>query len=249
MEPWTVRVRHRGTELRVAAHADERVALLQERVHVLTQVPPANQKWLAQRAPGGPVPSLTRVVQRHEAEHVSLADAGVRDGSTLTMIGGTDDEVQGLREQESDWAKRHAPRTLHPSLLRGATPRSTATPSARPVFAQLAVHPSASPGDAWHARVLRYLERLASDPAVLHVCRTHGYEVGTLTELLPHEHPHLLGLNENRGQRILLRIRTDAADGTRDYKTTRRVLMHELAHNEVRAPLTRSRSTRPSSRS
>lgn len=78
-----------------------------------------------------------------------------------------------------------------------------------------------------------YLKRLASDPAVLHVCRSHAYEVGTLTELLPHESPNLLGLNENKGQRILLRIRTDAGDGTRDYRTTRRVLMHELAHNEI----------------
>ncbi len=47
------------------------------------------------------------------------------------------------------------------------------------------------------------------------------------------EHPGLLGLNENAGQRILLRIRTDDAEGFRDYKTTRRVLVHELAHNKI----------------
>ncbi|WFD49747.1 hypothetical protein GLX27_004432 [Malassezia furfur] len=149
------------------------------------------------------------------------------------MLGATDDEVQGVRDQESAWAKRRAPRTLHPSLLRGAKPRSTVTLSQPAVFGQLAVHPGTQPTDRYHALVLRYLERLANDPAVLHVCRAHGYQVGVLTELLPHEHPDLLGLNENKGQRILLRIRTDAADGTRDYKTTRRVLMHELAHNEI----------------
>ncbi len=61
----------------------------------------------------------------------------------------------------------------------------------------------------------------------------HAYSVGILTELLPHEHPNLLGLNENMGARISLRIRTDRYDGFRDYTTSRRVLMHELAHNEV----------------
>ena len=35
------------------------------------------------------------------------------------------------------------------------------------------------------------------------------------------------------GDTILLRIRTDAADGLRDYKTTRRVLIHELCHIEI----------------
>jgi hypothetical protein len=40
-----------------------------------------------------------------------------------------------------------------------------------------------------------------------------------------------LGLNENAGQRILLRLRTDAYDGYRDYKTILKTLCHELAHN------------------
>lgn len=189
------------------------------------------------------MPRLAAVIQRQSAADTTLYDAQLRDGAVLTMLGATDDEVQGVRDQESAWAKRRAPRTLHPSLLRGAKvrerarltqPRSTVTLSQPAVFGQLAVHPGTQPTDRYHALVLRYLERLANDPAVLHVCRAHGYQVGVLTELLPHEHPDLLGLNENKGQRILLRIRTDAADGTRDYKTTRRVLMHELAHNEVR---------------
>ncbi|WFD39947.1 uncharacterized protein MJAP1_002929 [Malassezia japonica] len=188
---------------------------------------------MAQRVPGGPMPTLTRTVQRQEAGATPLEACGLRDGALVTVVGAKDDEINAIHEQESAWARRNAPRQLHPSLLRGAKPRSTATPAPRRVFGQCVVHPNTPSHDRFNGLVLRYLERLASDPAVLHVCRTHGYEVGTLTELLPHEHPNLLGLNENKGQRILLRIRTDAADGTRDYKTTRRVLMHELAHNEI----------------
>lgn len=40
-----------------------------------------------------------------------------------------------------------------------------------------------------------------------------------------------LGLNRNRGEVIELRLRTDAYDGYRDYRTIRKTLCHELAHN------------------
>jgi hypothetical protein len=61
--------------------------------------------------------------------------------------------------------------------------------------------------------------------------RSHKFSVGLLSELAPHEHPNLLGLNVNAGQSILLRIRTDAYDGFRSYAEIRRVLCHELTHN------------------
>ena len=75
------------------------------------------------------------------------------------------------------------------------------------------------------------LEKLANDKAVQHIMRIHQFSVGVLTELAPHEHPELLGLNVNAGQAIKLRIRTDAYDGFRLYKDVRRVLCHELTHN------------------
>ena len=73
--------------------------------------------------------------------------------------------------------------------------------------------------------------RLANDPAIQHVMHTHRFSVGVLTELAPHEQPHLLGLNVNAGQAIKLRLRTDRYDGFRTYKEVRRVLCHELTHN------------------
>lgn len=59
----------------------------------------------------------------------------------------------------------------------------------------------------------------------------HEFSVGVLTELAPHEHPGLLGLNVNAGQAIKLRLRTDRYDGFRLYAEVRRVLCHELTHN------------------
>lgn len=81
------------------------------------------------------------------------------------------------------------------------------------------------------ASALALLEKLAADPAITHVMRTNRLSVGVLTELAPHEHPELLGLNENVGQAIKLRLRTNAYDGFRSYKEVRRVLCHELTHN------------------
>lgn len=78
---------------------------------------------------------------------------------------------------------------------------------------------------------LTLLTKLSQDPAINHIMQRHKFSVGLLTELAPHEHPGLLGLNENGGQAIKLRLRTDKYDGFRTYKEVRRVLCHELSHN------------------
>lgn len=63
----------------------------------------------------------------------------------------------------------------------------------------------------------------------------HKWSVGLLTEMNPAEHTthesRTLGLNRNAGEVIELRLRTDAYDGYRDYKTIRKTLCHELTHN------------------
>lgn len=41
-----------------------------------------------------------------------------------------------------------------------------------------------------------------------------------------------MGLNKNKGQQILLRIRTDDRKGFRKMLSIRQVLFYELAHNE-----------------
>lgn len=88
-------------------------------------------------------------------------------------------------------------------------------------------------------RSLAFLERLKNDPGIRAAMRAHKFGVGLLTEMDPlsytessHEGTtRILGLNRNRGEVIELRLRTDAYDGYRDYKTIRRTLCHELAHN------------------
>ncbi|KAI1132212.1 WLM domain-containing protein [Nemania abortiva] len=88
-------------------------------------------------------------------------------------------------------------------------------------------------------RSLAFLERLKADPGIRAAMRAHKFSVGLLTEMDPlsytessHEGTtRILGLNRNKGEVIELRLRTDAYDGYRDYKTIRNTLCHELAHN------------------
>ncbi|KAH7413354.1 zinc metallo protein-like proteinase [Cadophora sp. MPI-SDFR-AT-0126] len=86
---------------------------------------------------------------------------------------------------------------------------------------------------------LKFLQRLKDDIGIKAAMRKHKFTVPLLTEMNPVEHTQsnhegttrTLGLNRNAGEVIELRLRTDAYDGYRDYKTIRKTLCHELAHN------------------
>lgn len=88
-------------------------------------------------------------------------------------------------------------------------------------------------------RSLQFLQRLKDDAGIKAAMRKHKFTVPLLTEMNPIEHTQsnhegtsrTLGLNRNAGEVIELRLRTDAYDGYRDYKTIRNTLCHELAHN------------------
>jgi hypothetical protein len=83
-------------------------------------------------------------------------------------------------------------------------------------------------------RSLDFLKRLRDDPGIRAAMIKHKFSVPLLTEMNPAEHTtsesRTLGLNRNKGEVIELRLRTDAYDGYRDYRTIRKTLCHELAH-------------------
>lgn len=84
-------------------------------------------------------------------------------------------------------------------------------------------------------KALQILTSLAEDPAFLAILEKHQWSVGALCELYPEGYVGVsdvcvLGLNENKGQKIKLRIRTDDLKGFRKILTIKKVLFHELAH-------------------
>jgi hypothetical protein len=85
-------------------------------------------------------------------------------------------------------------------------------------------------------KALSILTRLAQDPGILACMAKYKWKVGSLAELYPDgkvgESPVcVMGLNQNQGQIISLRLRTDDLRGFRKPLSIRRVLYHELAHN------------------
>lgn len=77
------------------------------------------------------------------------------------------------------------------------------------------------------------LTTLANDPGVLACMAKHEWNVGSLAELYPKgdvTKTRVMGLNRNKGQQILLRLRTEDLQGFRKILSIRKVLFHELAH-------------------
>ncbi|OCH85878.1 WLM-domain-containing protein [Obba rivulosa] len=217
-EPIELNVSHRGATYKLSLLPTDTLALLYARLEELTGVPPPLQKLLYKGKKLNTTPDDT------------LEQAGLRHGTKLQMLGTRPDELQGLQKTETEHQRRE--RILRERAARGpvkvrSTARSGPDPDAQFRFHR--IEPLAHLPVPESARTL--LQRLADDPAVRAVMRAHKLAVGLLTELAPHEQPHLLGLNVNAGEAIKLRLRTDRYDGFRTYKEVRRVLCHELTHN------------------
>ncbi len=80
------------------------------------------------------------------------------------------------------------------------------------------------------------LSSLVNDPGILACMAKHKWNVGCLAEMYPEgkvgqSEVCIMGLNQNKGAKILLRLRTDDLTGFRKILSIRKVLFHELAHN------------------
>ncbi|KDQ61471.1 hypothetical protein JAAARDRAFT_511389 [Jaapia argillacea MUCL 33604] len=209
-------VTHRGTSYQLHLLPDTTLAILHARLEELTSVPPEHQKLLYKGKKSGTEDSL-------------LEKLGLKDGMKVQMLGSTAEEVGGMRAVEDERMRRERimrERASKPQF------KVRSTGSSSPASAQYKFHRlEPLPHLPNPTSALTLLTRLSNDPAIQHVMQQHKFAVGLLTELAPHEHPELLGLNVNAGQAIKLRLRTDAYDGFRLYKDVRRVLCHELTHN------------------
>jgi len=209
-------ITHKTTQYPLSLSPSETFANLQTRLHELTSVPPPLQKLLYK---GKKTPATSEY---------TIEEAGLKDGTKIMLLGSTVQDIDGLKATEAE--KKRKDDIMRQRAARGPTKvRTTASPSSASAnyrFHKLEpLRHLPSPDSA-----LDILKRLSNDPAIAHVMRIHQFAIGLLTELAPHEYPHLLGLNQNAGAIIKLRLRTDSYDGFRNYKEVRRVLCHELTH-------------------
>ena len=87
------------------------------------------------------------------------------------------------------------------------------------------------------------LQDLASDPGIQAVMRLHRWKVGCLCEMFPEglvgvSEVCVMGLNENKGQRIRLRLRTDDLQGFRKALSIKKVRFCSLGMTGQRPNLT-----------
>ncbi|PYH81471.1 WLM-domain-containing protein [Aspergillus uvarum CBS 121591] len=161
----------------------------------------------------------------------------------LTVLGSPTREITTLNAQGADQAAREQRRlTTHAQYAATATPSAVSSSLSR-------IHTISSENDTSQYTFHRllplphlpnpqrshdFLARLRDDPGIRSAMRIHKFSVPVLTEMDPVEHTtahsRTLGLNRNKGEVIELRLRTDAYDGYRDYRTIRKTLCHELAH-------------------
>jgi len=153
----------------------------------------------------------------------------------ITLLGSTSAQLETLKSSIAT-AKTQSQRRTYTGPIKPATPAKTrdwkaAQSDVTYTFLQLKPLPYLPHPE----RSLQYLERLRDDPGIKATMRKHQWSVPLLTEMNPADHTthesKTLGLNRNKGQVIELRLRTDSYDGYRDYKTIRKTLCHELAHN------------------
>lgn len=212
---------HHGKPIALSFAQDATLSDLSERVTTDLLIPRSNQKFLVGSKLGLQKPPF-------KDPTIPLTELSSKK---VTLMGSTTAEVSSLNTSIS---AASAPRRRGP--IKAATPARNRDykkiqEEAQYTFQTLRSLPYLPNPD----RSLRFLERLRDDAGIKAAMRTHKFSVPLLTEMDPAMHTtqesRTLGLNRNQGEVIELRLRTDAYDGYRDYKTIRNTLCHELAHN------------------
>lgn len=220
-------IHFRGAPHSIAVPAGWTLSELAGLVEETYTIPASKQKYMVTPKGGTykhPFPSSPSAQTLREKKIVLL---GTPDQEIANLQDAIHDAQQALQRRR---VARGNARAHQPSVAR-RTNWKTASQEAQYTFHAIKPLPYL-PNPS---RSQRFLERLASDPGIKASMLKHHFSVGLLTEMDPAMHTthesRTLGLNRNRGEVIELRLRTDAYDGYRDYRTIRKTLCHELSHN------------------
>lgn len=211
---------HHGHPFAVVLPSDATLTDLSNHVTQALSVPPSNQKFMITPKIGTLKPPFT-------TDHALSSLTGKK----IVLLGSASEDISKLSQTI---ASASAPRRQGP--IKAAQParnRDWKKVQDESTYTFHTIRPlNYLPNSE---RSQRFLERLAQDPGIKASMRKHQFSVGLLTEMDPAMHTthesRTLGLNRNKGEVIELRLRTDAYDGYRDYKTIRKTLCHELSHN------------------
>jgi len=175
-----------------------------------------------------------------------VQDTGLKDNDKVLIIGSTQAEVDFVKNARADplvkgfdalerdeRARRKRTKRLQQSFW-----GTKQHPEYK--FCQMKAEYKYTTPTPYEAEAL--LNKLATDPAIVKIMTERRFVVGLLTEMSPQEAQErmrsegkngvdLLGYNQNAGQKIVLRLRTDDVKGFRPYYDLMNTLIHEITHN------------------
>lgn len=222
----SITLTHHGKPHTFSFSSDATISDLSDEIVDSLYVPPSNQKLMISK-----LGLLKAPFKDPELPLCSIAD------KKITLMGSTAAEASSISEA-AEHASRRATRRSRPMQRVSAYKThdwKKEQEESQYTFTTLRPLPYL-PNPS---KSLAFLQRLKDDAGIKAAMRKHKFTVPLLTEMNPIEHTQsnaegtsrTLGLNRNAGEVIELRLRTDAYDGYRDYKTIRNTLCHELAHN------------------
>ncbi|EPS25769.1 Ubiquitin and WLM domain-containing metalloprotease [Penicillium oxalicum] len=232
-----ITVHHQGTPHQLQLSDSATLQDLSTEIEQIFDIPTDNQKLLISPKPG---------MQKAPFPPTPLSSLLALDSPKfkITLLGTPAKAIADLHQQSESTRKRLEARASALAAARRAKHKSSSS-STSTRTSGIHTLSSSSSNYTFHRllplsylprpeRSLEFLQRLRDDPGIRAAMAKHKFSVPLLTEMNPAEHTtsesRTLGLNRNKGEVIELRLRTDAYDGYRDYRTIRKTLCHELAH-------------------
>lgn len=226
ISPITIIISHGGQVYDVKFAQDATITELMNEIEASMDIPISHQKIIAPKHP------LIKAPLKNPDQPLMEFQ-----GKKLILMGSTAATAEAVQKTAEKVAQRNAARMANLAIRpkKSSKKRLRNKVDATYTFLQVkALQWLPNPDDSQ-----KLLMRLKADPGIVATMKKHKFTVALLTEMEPlantqssHEGTsRILGLNRNKGEVIELRLRTDAHDGYRDYKTIRKTLCHELAHN------------------
>lgn len=230
-----VSLQYRGSAYDVPVQAEDPVASIFDFAQEALDFPRENCKLISRGK-----------MLRPDADNISVGEAGLKAGSKLMLVASSahdvsfvqssrpDPLVKGFAEEERDERSRR-------KRARAAAQSAWGTKQdAEYKFSSIKAEFKYSEPPPYEAE--RLLQKLATDPGIIDIMKARQFKVGILTEMSPTEaqermakrgtpNMDLLGYNQNSGEMIVLRLRTDNLKGFRPYHDLINTLVHELTHN------------------
>jgi hypothetical protein len=228
-EPIQIVVSFRNQPHHFTLSPDTTLLQLQEQIEVVTSIPVNHQKLIHK--------SITQAIAQSPTEsptewhNQTLGSLRITAGTKIMLIGSTSASIQVVHAKDDILAHRQPLPVAKPTSSSSTSSfriNGHATWSEHFTFVQLQILP-APPypnGDKAH----RMLHDLSLDKGIRAIMAKYEWRVGLLTELCPIQRADILGLNQNKGESIALRLRHDDLENFRPYKDVRKVLLHELTH-------------------